>query len=141
MRARARTKVWVDWGFRACVDSRYGVCFLFSTELVNRAGSFLCSFWLLGLLLPCSCSRLFSERCAYFPGMWSPTTTVRCQANTPYAVWVHVETYNYSTLSSKYTLCSAGCMWTPTTTVRCQANTHYLFVGAPFTLLQLQTIF
>ena len=205
MRARARTWVWVDLGFRACVDSRCGVCFLFSTELVNRAGSFLCLFWLLGLLLPCSCSGLFSERCAYFPGMWSstttvhcqantsyaargacghlqlqyfvkqihlmqrgvhvdtynysmlsskytlcsagacghqqlqnvvkqihlmqlgcmstPTTTVRCQANAPHAAWVHVDTYNYSTVSSKYTLCSAGCMWSPTTTVCCQANT------------------
>ena len=68
VRARARTWVRVDLGFRACVDCRCGVCFLFSTELVNRAGSFLCLFWLLGLLLPCSGSRLFSERCAYFPG-------------------------------------------------------------------------
>ena len=41
MRARARTWVWVDLGFRACVDCRCGVCFLFSTELVNREGSFL----------------------------------------------------------------------------------------------------
>ena len=37
----------------------------------------------------------------------------------------NVVTYNYSTLSSKYILRSAGCMWTPTTTVRCQANTSY----------------
>ena len=66
MRARARTRVWVDWVFRACVDCRCGVCFLFSTELVNRVWSFLCLFWLLGLLLPCF--GLFSEICAYFPG-------------------------------------------------------------------------
>ena len=33
--------------------------------------------------------------------MWTPTTTVRCQANTSHAARVHVDTYNYSTLSSK----------------------------------------
>ena len=66
MRARARTRVWVDWVFRACIDCRCGVCLLFSTELMNRAESFLCLFWLLGLLF--SFSGLFSERCAYFPG-------------------------------------------------------------------------
>ena len=69
MRVRARTRVWVDWVFRACVDCRCGVLFknfFFSTELVNRVESFLCLFWLLGLLLPCF--GLFSEICAYFPG-------------------------------------------------------------------------
>ena len=85
------------------------------------------------------------------PWKWSSTTTVHCQANTSYAAWgacghlqlqyvvkqinlmqrgVHVDTYNYSTFSSKYTLCSAGCTWTPTTTVRCQANTPYAAQGA-----------
>ena len=62
MRARTRTRVWIDWVFRACVDCRCGVCFLFRTELVNRVWSFLCLFWLLGLLLPCF--GLFSEICA-----------------------------------------------------------------------------
>ena len=57
--------------------------------------------------------------------MWTPTTTVRCQAYTPHAARVHVDTYNYSTLSSKYTLCCTGCMWTHTITVRCQANTPH----------------
>ena len=45
MRARVRTRVWVDWVFRVCVDCRCGACFLFSTELVIREGSFLCLFW------------------------------------------------------------------------------------------------
>ena len=44
MRARARTRVWVDWVFRVCVDCRCGVCFLFSTELVIRAGHFCVCF-------------------------------------------------------------------------------------------------
>ncbi len=39
---------------------------LLSTELVIGEGSFLCLFWLLGLLLPCS--GLFFERCVYFLG-------------------------------------------------------------------------